>query len=346
MSELPLGPADTIERRPLSMLVPYARNARTHSNEQVAQIAASIREWGFTVPVLIDETNMIIAGHGRVLAAAMLGLQDVPVVVARNWSEAKKRAYAIADNKLTENGGWNRDLLRLEVADLETLGFNIPLIGFSEVELKALMHSNPELTDPDNAPEPPAVPVTEPGDVWRLGRHRLVCGDATNREDVSLALDGVAPNLMVTDPPYGVHYDPTWRDGHDLGVGGRSRGKVQNDDRADWREAWMLFTGNIAYVWHGGLHSGKVMESLEAAGFAMRAQIIWVKQHFVISRGDYHWQHEPCAYAVRGRGDWRGDRTQTTVWTITNNNAFGGALSRQTEQGDSGTDVTSTYRCG
>ena len=174
-------PADAVERRPIASLVPYARNARTHSDEQVAQLMASIRQWGWTVPVLVDEAGGIIAGHGRVLAAARLGIAEVPVMIARGWSEAQKQAYVIADNKLALNAGWDEKLLRIEVADLEALGFNIPLLAFSERELKALSFAPTEgLTDPDTPTGPVPNPITRRGELWRLDRHRLLCGDATN----------------------------------------------------------------------------------------------------------------------------------------------------------------------
>jgi DNA modification methylase len=318
-------PADRIERRATAALVPYARNARTHSDAQVAQIAASIGEWGFTNPVLIDETDTIIAGHGRVLAAARLGLKEVPVVVARGWSEAQKKAYVIADNKLTDNGGWDEALLKIELGDLVEMGFDLPLMGFSDSELAGLMKSNPGLTDPDEVPEPPVEPISQMGDVWVLGRHRLVCGDATKPDDVAVALAGVKPHLMVTDPPYGVGYDADWRnraimiEGERRGQhGSRAIGRVTNDDEDDWRAAWVLFPGDVAYVWHSAVHAVEVAESLRAASFEPRAQIIWAKQQMVIGRGDYHWQHEPCWYAVRkGKtGHWAGDRKQTTLWQI------------------------------
>ena len=304
---------------PLAALIPSARNARTHSDAQIAQIAASIREWGWTMPILVDEAGTIIAGHGRVLAAARLGLDAVPVMVARGWTEAQKRAYLIADNKLGLNAGWDEELLRIEMADLMTMGFELPLIGFSERELSALNASgNPGLTDPDEAPDAPAVPVTRPGDVWMLGRHRLLCGDATSETDVALCLGAVRPHLMVTDPPYGVDYDPKWRAYADVNKNRGKLGKVANDDRADWREAWALFPGDVAYCWHAGKHASTVQASLEAAGFEVRAQIIWAKDRFALSRGDYHWQHEPCWYAVRkgAGGHWPGDRNQTTLWQI------------------------------
>jgi hypothetical protein len=228
--------------------VPYARNARSHSDAQVAQIAASIREWGWTVPVLVDETGMLIAGHGRVLAARKLGLPEVPVMVAQGWSEAQKRAYVLADNKLAENAGWDEALLRVELADLDEMGADLGLIGFSDDELLALLSDKTVgLTDPDQVPEPPAEPVTAPGDIWILGRHRLVCGDSTDVDTVARVLNGTTPHLMVTDPPYGVAYDPAWRNRAGLSSSKRV-GKVENDDRADWREAWALFPGEVAYV--------------------------------------------------------------------------------------------------
>jgi DNA modification methylase len=317
-----LWPADKVERWPIERLVPYARNARTHSDEQVAQVAASIREWGWTNPVLVGEDGGIIAGHARVLAGRKLGLAEVPVMLATGWSEAQKRAYVLADNQLALNAGWNPELLRLELGELAALDFDLGLIGFDEAQLSALTGSNPGLTDPDEVPEPPAVPVAQRGEVWALGRHRLACGDATNADDVARALAGVQPHLMVTDPPYGVDYDPDWRNRADRAngkpYGARAIGLVENDDRADWREAWSLFPGAIAYCWHADRHASGVQASLEAAGFEIVNQVIWAKDRFVISRGDYHWQHEPCWYAVRKgkKHSWSGDRSQSTLWSI------------------------------
>jgi DNA modification methylase len=207
------------------------------------------------------------------------------------------------------------------------------LIGFEPHRLEEILAGlgSSGLTDPDNVPEIPDHPVTRPGDVWLLAAHRIGCSDSTNAADVAPVLAGARPHLMVTDPPYGVAYDPSWRARRGVGCGNVAKGKVLNDDRADWRQAYAQFTGDVAYVWHGALHGDVVGADLTACGLQPRAQIVWVKQHFTLSRGHYHWRHENCWYAVRvGKaGQWQGDRKQTTVWEIANNNPFG---NRQREQ--------------
>ncbi len=306
-----------IEHRPLGDLVPYARNARTHSPAQVALIAGSIREYGFTNPVLVDGGNGIIAGHGRVLAAGQLGLATVPVIELAHLSPAQRRAYILADNRLAEQAGWDQDLLGIELAELAGLGVDLADLGFEAGEIDALLNAG--LADPreEETPEPPADPVSRPGDLWILGRHRLICGDATDAATVTRVLNGVKPHLLASDPPYGVNYDPDWRNRAGASETRRT-GRVLNDDRADWRAAWALFPGEVAYVWHGALHAATVADSLAASGFEVRAQIVWAKERLVLSRGHYHWQHEPCWYAVRkgGTGHWSGDRTQSTLWQI------------------------------
>lgn len=308
----------------VSDLIPYALNSRTHSEEQVAQLAAAIRMFGFTNPVLIDEANNLIAGHGRVQAARKLGMDVVPAIVVTGLDEQKRRALIISDNKIALNAGWDEEILRNELSDLAA-DFG-ELMGFSDDELARLLAvETPGLTDEDDVPEVPVNPVTVPGDVWVMGKHRIRCGDSTVATDVEALLAGVKPHLMVTDPPYGVVYDPEWRgkarnaDGSLLSTGNdRAKGKVENDDKADWREAWALFPGDVAYVWHAGLFAGVVADSLVACDFKLRSQIIWAKSNFAIGRGDYHWQHEPCWYAVRekGTGHYGGDRKQTTLWQI------------------------------
>ena len=308
-----------LEHRPVGDLIPYARNARTHSEAQVALIAGSIREYGFTNPVRVDGANGIVAGHGRLMAARQLGLSTVPVIELAHLSEAQKRAYVLADNRLALRAGWDADLLAVELADLESLGVDLAGLGFEAGELDELLRSDAPDPREEETPAPPEVPVSRPGDLWVLGKHRLVCGDATDAGAVERLLDGVRPHLMVSDPPYGVNYDPDWR--NRAGASETIRvGRVLNDDRADWREAWALFPGDVAYIWHGALHAATVAESLAASGFAVRSQIIWAKERLVLSRGHYHWQHEPCWYAVRtkGRGYWNGDRTQSTLWQIPN----------------------------
>ncbi|TKZ20795.1 DNA methylase [Shimia litoralis] len=307
---------------PLGQIIPYARNPRR--NEQaIATVAASIKEFGWRQPIVVDEGHVVLAGHTRLAAAQQLGLDTAPVHVAKGLSEAQARAFRIMDNRSGENAEWDEGLLNLELADLLEAEFDLGLTGFSEDELTALMSSLEDDSGPqegeDEIPETPEDPVSRPGDLWVLGKHRLLCGDATVATDVERVLDGVTPLLMVTDPPYGVEYDPGWR--NDTGAAKTKRtGKVLNDDRADWREAWALFPGDVAYVWHGALHATTVAESLETSGFNIRSQIIWAKDRLVLSRGDYHWQHEPCLYAVKksGKGHWAGDRKQTTLWQIAN----------------------------
>ncbi len=309
-----------VESWSIERLLPYAANARTHPDDQVAQIAGSIAEFGFNVPCLVDDRGVLIAGHGRLLAARRLGLKQVPVIRLGHLTDVQARAFRIADNQIALNAGWDEALLAAEVARLKEDGVDLELLGFAEGELDRLLDGLEEDDGPedeDEIPEPPAEPVTRQGDVWLLGKHRLLCGDATKAADVDKLLAGAVPHLMVSDPPYGVEYDPAWR--NEAGVSTTARtGKVTNDDRADWREAWALFPGEVAYVWHAGVHARAVAESLEACGFQVRSQIIWVKPRFVLGRGDYHWQHEPCFYAVRkgANGHWQGARDQSTVWEI------------------------------
>ena len=313
-----------IEFWPIERLRPYARNAKMHGPEQVARIAASMARFGWTVPCMVGDDGELIAGHGRVLAATELGLAEVPVIRLGHLDEAERRAYRIADNKLTELGDWDEALLRDEVAGLLADDFDLSLLGFAEDELEALLQ-DPDLGEDgaaegeDDVPELPADPVSVPGDLWRLGDHRLICGDSTSTDVVAKLLGDIRSLLMVTDPAYGVEYDPAWRNATGAAKTKRT-GKVLNDDRADWREAWALFPGDVAYVWHGALHATTVADSLITAGFDIRSQIIWAKDRLVLSRGDYHWQHEPCWYAVkkRGKGHWAGDRKQTTLWQIAN----------------------------
>ena len=309
-----------IEYFPLARLIPYARNARTHSNAQVAEIAGSIRAFGFSNPILVGEDGDIVAGHGRLAAARQLGLAEVPVIVLRGLSETQRRQLVLADNRIAQNAGWDAAMLKLELAELSFLAADMSVLGFSEAELAAALSAHtPGLTDEDQIPALAEAAISQPGEIWCLGAHRVACGDCTDAAVVSALLNGQKPQLMVTDPPYSVTYDPEWR--HRLGLNkSAKRGKIRNDDNADWTVAWELFPGEIAYVWHGALRATIVAESLFKSGFSIRAQIIWAKERLVMSQGDYHWQHEPCWYAVRKKGNWTGDRKQTTLWQIPTGN--------------------------
>jgi ParB-like chromosome segregation protein Spo0J len=285
---------DKLQLWPLDRLKAYERNSRTHSDAQIAKVAASITRFGFTNPILATDSGTIVAGHGRVLAARALNIATVPVIVVTGWTDDEIRAYVIADNQLALEAGWDEEILRLELGDLRDKGFDLGLTGFDEAALAALLDARPDgAVDPDEVPKVPANPVATRGDLWALGRHRLLCGDATSAADTALLLNGAKPHLMVTDPPYGVDYDPNWRNeasrwsGSTVKLGASAIGKVSNDDRADWLEAWQLFPGNVAYVWHAGLRGGEVALSIRAAGFELRSQIIWNKTRLVIGRGNY-----------------------------------------------------------
>lgn len=301
---------------------PYAQNARKISETAVDKVAASIREFGFRQPIVVDEAGVIIMGHTRQRAAVKLGLKQVPVHVARGLTPAQVRSLRLADNRTHEETSWDDALLKLELKELHDLGIDLSQTAFSGSEIDKLLRPD---ADPDPADATPPLepdPVSRLGNVWILGKHRVMCGDSTSTAAVTSLLTAPRPGLMVTDPPYGVDYDPKWR--LDAGVNKkhqtRAEGVVKNDSQADWRLAYELFPGAVAYVWHGGLHAGEVQAGLASAGFEVRAQIIWAKGSPVIGRGAYHWQHEPCFYAVR-KGEtaaWKGDRKQTTLWAIAN----------------------------
>ncbi len=312
-------PADAVERRPVAALVPYARNARTHSDEQVAQIAASIREFGWTSPVLVDEQGTIVAGHGRVLAAQRLGLREVPVMVAAGWSEAKRRAYVIADNKLALNAGWDEELLRLELGELKGLGIDLGLTGFGELELEKLLLGTDGDGDPDEAPEPPAEPISRPGDLWICGEHRVLCGDATVRADVEKLLDGELADMAFTDPPYGVNYANSAKD--------KLRGKnrpILNDNLGEGFGAFLqAASANMLAVTKGGIYicmSSSELDTLQKAfreaGGKWSTFVIWAKNTFTLGRADYQRQYEPILYGWKDGADhyWCGARDQGDVW--------------------------------
>jgi DNA modification methylase len=311
-----------VEWVPIESLKPNPANARTHSKKQIKWIARSIEEFGWLFPILVDKHGMVIAGHARREAARILGSSTVPIIRASHLSPEQVSAYALADNRLAQLAGWDREVLYSELKALADATFDITITGFDSIEIQDLFDDFSALAESEDEQVPvqrDQPPVAQRGDLFLLGKHRLLCGDATNPDDVRKLLGEAVPTVMVTDAPYGVRYDPAWR--HRLGVNAskRSRG-IANDDRADWRDAWMLFPGPVAYVWHSALHAATFQLSLEAAGFEVRAQIIWTKNRIVIGRGDFHWAHEPCWYAVRkGQGaNWCGNRKQGTVWEIPN----------------------------
>jgi DNA modification methylase len=234
----------------------------------------------------------------------------------RGLTDFERRQLVLADNRIALNASWDAEMLSLELADLSGMGADLSTLGFTTKELsRALSRVEGGLTDEDEVPEIAELAVSQPSDIWQLGPHRIACGDSRDANLVTILFAGTVPQLMVTDPPYGVEYDPEWR--HRRGVNNSARKrKIKNDEIADWTPTWNLFPGEIAYVWHGALRSTIVAESLAKSGFAIRAQIIWAKGRLVMSQGDYHWQHEPCWYAVRKKGNWTGDRKQTTLWTI------------------------------
>lgn len=303
-------------------LIKYESNSRTHSDEQIAKIVRSISEFGFTSPLLIDENNVIIAGHGRLSAALSLGLDEVPCIVLPGLTPAQKAALVIADNKIAVDAGWDTHILLEQFAFLKSFDYDLTLTGFDLDELCDIF--------PDEAPEvfcgENDLPVAAAnrsciGDLWILGDHRLLCGDSTVSDDVLKLLAGQHPNTMVTDPPYGVKLDMSWRD--EARGGKNNHNTVKNDDRADWYDTYVMFPGSIAYVWHASAFTDIVMTNLRDAGFEVKQQIIWNKNHFVLGRSNYHWQHEPCWYAVKkgSKSNWKGDRKQTTVWNCEAPNA-------------------------
>lgn len=320
----PDWPATRVEMWKLARIKPYEKNPRTHPPAQIEQLARDMRDDGVTMPILVDENGVIIAGHGRILAAQKNGFEEYPVVIARGWTEERKRAVRLKDNAVALLSGWDAELIRLEVGDLKLSGFDVGLLGFPEAQLRGFGISvgTEGQNDPEEAPERARRPVVCRGDLWVLGDHRLLCGDATSESDVAMCLGDTRPKLCVSDAPYGVEYDANWRNEAAakglIGYGAKAVSVVHNDHRIDWSEAWKLFPGDVLYSWHADRHASAAQASLEAAGFEIVCQIIWSKPRFVISRGDYHWQHEPCWYAVRkGRKhNWQGDRSQSTLWAI------------------------------
>jgi DNA modification methylase len=313
-----------IEYRPIEALIPYARNSRTHSDAQVAQIAASIREFGWTNPVLVDGENGIIAGHGRVLAARKLGFEQVPVIELAHLTESQKRAYVLADNKLAENAGWDDELLRIELEALQAAGFDLSLTGFADDELAALMAElagNEGLTDDDAVPEVTDDPVSQPGDVWLLGEHRLLCGDATDPVALETLMGNDLADMAFTDPPYNVNYANTAKD--------KQRGThrpILNDNLGEGFAGFLSAAcANLLNYSKGAVYIAMSSSELDTLQLAFRGAggkwstfIIWAKNTFTLGRADYQRQYEPILYGWRDGVDhfWCGDRDQGDVWFI------------------------------
>jgi DNA modification methylase len=310
----------------ISDLVPDPKNARKHTPRNVGTIVDALNEVGAARSIVIDEDNVVLAGNATIEAAGEAGLTKVQVVEAdgntiiavrrRGLTPEQKARLAIFDNRAAELAdGWDTEVLKALAAD------GVDLSTFwNEDELAALYEAdakpNGGLTDPDSVPAKQHTEI-QLGDLFELGPHRLLCGDSTSAEAVDRLLAGAKPLLMVTDPPYGVEYDPEWRTRAGVNKSDRM-GKVMNDDRADWTEVWKLFPGDVAYVWHASVACSEVQDSLTKAAFGVRSQIIWRKPRIVLSRGHYHWQHETCFYAVKDNrtGHWGGKRNQSTVWPI------------------------------
>jgi site-specific DNA-methyltransferase (adenine-specific) len=320
---------DTLEIVKIDALIPYARNSRTHSDAQVAQIAASIKEFGFTNPVLIDGGGGIIAGHGRVLAARKLNMSEVPCIRLEHLTEAQRRAYVIADNRLALNSGWDTEMLKVEFADLQELGFDLELTGFDLDEIKELLApvGTEGLTDPDDVPELPETPITVPGDIWVMGKHRLLCGDSTSISDLEKLTEGQLVDMWLTDPPYnvalGMNETPEEAKKRNRRTDGLT---VKNDSMSDdqfrqfLRDAYtaadmVMKPGAVFYIWHADSEGYNFRGAAKDAGWAVRQCLIWKKSSMVMGRQDYHWKHEPCLYGWKeGAGHlWAADRKQTTI---------------------------------
>lgn len=305
-----------IEKVPIDKLVPYARNARTHSKEQILQLRSSIREFGFLNPCLIDKDYNVIAGHGRIMAAKEEGLIELPCVFVEHLTDAQKRAYIIADNRLAMNAGWDEEMLSVELSDLEGADFDLDLLGFTDAELKKLLGDiETEEDDFDLTAALEEASFVKPGDLWTVGRHRLICGDATKKENVEKLMDGKKANLILTDPPYAVSY---------TSASGLS---IQNDNLKPEEFYEFLLSafqnmvsvsesGASAYVFHADTEGLTFRKAFEEAGFHLSGVCIWAKDSLVLGRSPYQWSHEPILFGwtKKGKHRWYAGRAETTVW--------------------------------
>lgn len=302
-------------------LIPYVNNARTHSKEQITKLRSSLREFGFINPVIIDKEFNIIAGHGRVMAAKEEGYSEVPCVFVEHLTETQKKAYILADNRMALDAGWDEEMLAVEMEELQNLGFDLGLTGFDEKELADLFDTNnsDDVKDDDfdltSALE--KATFVQRGDVWTVGRHRLMCGDATSHEDVSTLMGDTKANLILTDPPYNVAF----KSGSGLTIQNDS---MKNDDFYNFLlsafkcMAAHLEKGGSAYVFHADTEGLNFRRAFVDAGFHLAGCCIWVKDSLVLGRSDYQWQHEPVLYGFmqNGKHKWYSDRKQTTIWNF------------------------------
>jgi DNA modification methylase len=307
-----------IQQRAVTDLIPYIANSRTHSDAQVAQIAASIKEFGWTNPILVSGDDSIIAGHGRLMAARKLALVEVPVIVLDHLSKSQQRALVIADNQLALNAGWNMDMLKAEIEDLQLDDFDLSILGFDDKFLDGLLEPEPTagLTDEDAVPEVPETPKTVLGDVWVLGNHRLMCGDSTSIDALEKLTEGNLVDMWLTDPPYNVAYEG----------GTKEKLTIQNDSMGDGdfrqflRDAYVaadavMKAGAVFYIWHADSEGYNFRGAAKDAGWQVRQCLVWKKSSLVMGRQDYHWQHEPCLYGWKEGAAhlWATDRKQTTI---------------------------------
>jgi DNA modification methylase len=305
---------------PVDLLAPCANNARTHSDQQIDQIAASISEFDWTNPILVGPDNVIIAGHARLRAARKLGLKEVPVIVLAHLNEAQRRALVIADNQLAMNAGWDEESLRAELAALQQEDFDVNLIGFDDVELARLLvaqDATSGLTDEDAVPDLPEKPISATGDLWILGNHKLLVGDATKQADVATLIVTEAADLVFTDPPYNVDYEGYTEDRLKIKGDRMSDADFKQFLEAAFRSCRVVVKpGASLYVCHSSSWQREFQNALESAGFEVRCQIIWAKNTFAWGFGRYKFQHEPMFYAhVAGEKDpWYGDKSQSTLW--------------------------------
>lgn len=300
-------------------LIPYVNNARTHSAEQINKLRASLREFGFINPVIIDREFNVIAGHGRIAAAKAEGIDEVPCVFADHLTEAQKKAYILADNRMALDAGWDEEMLKVEIEALQAEDIDLSLTGFDEKELASLFDTDSEVTDDDfdltTALEKAAF--VQRGDIWNVGRHKLMCGDATSEEDVSALMGDTKANLILTDPPYGVSF----KSSSGLTIKNDS---MKNDEFYNFLlssfkcMADHLEKGGSAYVFHADTEGLNFRKAFIDAGFHLAGCCIWVKDSLVLGRSDYQWQHEPILYGFmqNGKHKWFSDRKQTTIWNF------------------------------